>query len=785
MFHRSRLPVLVCTLAFIHLASIAIAAGPPAGAAAPATELTAVRLADGATVPVLDGRVTDEAWLHVEPYATFTQTDPIEGAPATERTEVRVLFDKTNVYIGVICFDSDPSKVIVNQSRRDADLTETDAIILVLDTFNDNQNAFVFGTNPLGIEYDGQVSGEGQTSGTSNNQQSGTGGSQRGTIGSLNLNWDGDWRVKSAVTERGWETEIAIPFKTLRYAPGQGKTWGLNLKRNIRRKNEQVYLAPVQRGFDVFRVSSAAKLAGLDLPPRRDLKVTPYALASVNKDYGVPSKQVTRRANPFEDRNIGVDAKWGIRPNLTADFTVNTDFAQVEADEEQVNLTRFDLFFPEKRGFFLENASIFQFGSPQNIDLFFSRRIGLSATGSTGVPIDIDGGARVSGKVGKYNVGLLDMQTQEAHDGQNGRLITPANNFGVIRVQREVGRSNFGGIYVNREGTGAFADRDNYNRAYGLDANLQVGKNAKLFAFIARTDSPSVTSGTGSTASAGPGGAGYSGRLFYNYTDNIWQVSGGYSRVGNNFNPEVGYLPRRGYQRPEFRLFFQPQPKRWPWIRRISPHTSYNAFYGLDDGLVQSSMGHFHFFEIQPRQGGRFGTFVDRNQDRPTSAFRVFNVGGKTVVIPPGLYTWYQLANEYLSDPSAKFAGTVRVRHGGFYDGDFNGIETSVSMRAGKRFIGSIGYTRQNINLPYGEFHTDLVPVKVSYAFTTLASVQALVQYNNQSALLTSNIRLALLNRSGTGLFVVYNDRRDTTEFTPIETLGRSFIVKYTRLFDF
>src|SRR5215210_2904726 len=247
-----------------------------AAAAADPVQLAAVPLPDGATPPALDGKVDDEAWLKVEPYATFTQTDPIEGAPASERTEVRIVYDKSNIYIGVICFDSEPGKVIVNQSRRDADLTETDAIIMVLDTFNDNQNAFVFGTNPLGIEYDGQVSGEGQTSGTSNNQQSGTGGSQRGTIGSLNLNWDGDWKVKSSVTERGWEAEIAIPFKTLRYATGDNKTWGFNLKRNIRRKNEQVYLAPVQRGFDVFRVSSAAKLTGLNLPGRRDLKLTPF-----------------------------------------------------------------------------------------------------------------------------------------------------------------------------------------------------------------------------------------------------------------------------------------------------------------------------------------------------------------------------------------------------------------------------------------------------------------------------------------------------------------------------
>jgi hypothetical protein len=770
-FHRSILGWILLVFAF---ATVPVAAHPAldAGADADAVQLSAVRLPDGASPPTLDGKVVDEAWLKVEPHSTFTQTDPIEGAPASERTEVRVLYDKANLYIGVICFDSDPTKIIVNQSRRDADLTETDAIVLVLDTFNDNQNAFVFGTNPLGIEYDGQVSGEGQTSGTSQNQ-SGTSGSQRGTLGSLNLNWDGDWRVKSLVTERGWETEIAIPFKTLRYPTGSDRTWGFNLKRNIRRKNEQVYLASVQRGFDVYRVSSAAKLTGLDLPPRRDLKLTPFVLGSANKDYTVTTKQLDRKGD------VGLDVKWGVRPNLTADFTVNTDFAQVEADEEQVNLTRFDLFFPEKRPFFLENASVFQFGAPQQIDLFFSRRIGLSATGSSGVPLDIIGGARLSGKVGGYNVGLIDMQTDDAIDARTSRVLTSANNFGVIRVQREVGRSSFGGIFVNRKGTGSLASRDDYNRAYGVDANLQVTKNSKLFAFVARTDSPL----TG--ADPQPKGSDHSERIFYNFTNNLWQVSGGYSQVGNNFNPEVGYLPRRGYRRPEFRVFFQPQPKRWPWIRRISPHASYNAFYGINDGLVQSSMGHYHFFEIQPKQGGRFGTFVERLQDRPTSPFPIFNAGGKRVVIPAGLYTWHQIANEYLSDPSAMFSTTLRWRHGGFYDGDFNAYETSFSWRAGTRFLGTLGYTRQNVELRGGNFHTDLVPVKVSYAFTTLASIQALVQYNNQSSLLSSNIRLALLNRSGTGLFVVYNDRRDTTEFNPAETLGRSFIVKFTRLFDF
>ena len=741
--------------------------------AAPA-QLRAVRIPDGGTPPTLDGRVDEAVWRTVEPHSTFTQTDPIEGAPASERTEVRVLFDRTTLYIGVICFDSDPSKIVVSQNRRDADLTETDAIILVLDTFNDSQNAFVFGTNAIGIEYDGQVSGEGQTSGILA-PQSVTGSTQRGGISSFNPNWDGDWKVKASITERGWEAEFAIPFKTLRYPTGMDRTWGFNVKRNIRRKNEQVYLAPIQRGFDIFRISAAAKLSGLDLEPRHDLKITPYVLGSVNKDYTVAANQVTSRVNPFDgDRNVGVDVKWGVRPNLTADFTVNTDFAQVEADDEQVNLTRFDLFFPEKRPFFLENASVFQFGAPQQVDLFFSRRIGLSATGASGLPIDIICGGRLSGKVGSYNIGALDLQTDSATDPQTGGLITEANNFSVLRVQHEVGRSMVGAIFINRQGTGQYAAPDDYNRAYGVDANLQVSRNGKLFLYEAGTTSP-----------AAKGGTDHSERIFYNYADNLWQIAGGYSRVGDNFNPEVGYLPRRGYWRPEWRVVFQPQPKRWPWIRRISPHTSYNAYVGLDDNQVQSSMAHFHFFEIDPAQGGRFGTFVDRNSDRPVAPFVVFNAGGQKVVIPPGNYVWYQISNEYLSDPSAVISTTLRWRHGGFYDGDFDAYETALNWRAGQRFLGSAGWTRQNIDLKYGAFHTDLVPMKVGYAFTTLASIQALVQYNNQSALVTTNLRLALLNRSGTGLFVVFNDRRDTTDFNPATTLGRSFIVKYTRLVDF
>jgi hypothetical protein len=329
------------------------AAGLPTGAAgqsaAPVPLLTVGRAANDDR-PAIDGRVDDSVWNGVEPFSGFVQQEPSDGEPATERTEIRFLLDRQNLYIAVVCFDSEPDKVLVSQSRRDAPLNDTDSIQILLDTFNDGQNALVFGTNPFGIEYDGQVTSEGQSGGQGS--------------GAINLNWDADWTVRALRTERGWEAEFAIPLKTLRYNPGEQRTWGVNAWRNIRRKNEQVFLSPVPRGYTLHRVSVAGKLNGLDLPVRRDIRLLPYVAGSVNDEKTLRTDTVDRTGD------IGLDAKWGVRADLTLDVTVNTDFAQVEADEQQVNLTRFPLFFPEKRPFFLENAQLFQLGQPQNVDLF-------------------------------------------------------------------------------------------------------------------------------------------------------------------------------------------------------------------------------------------------------------------------------------------------------------------------------------------------------------------------------------------------------------------------------
>ena len=668
-------------------------------------QLTVGRLT-GEDRPTIDGLVDDAVWSIVEPYSTFTQQEPTDGQPATEQTDLWVLIDQSYLYVAVVCHDSEPDRLVVSQSRRDADLTNTDSIQILLDTFNDGQNAFVFGTNPFGIEYDGQVMGEGQTGG----RGGGGGGSQRGQLRGFNINWDADWTVRTRSTERGWEAEFEIPLKTLRYTPGEDRVWGINVMRNIRRKNEQVFLSPVPRGYTLHRVSVAGKLNGLSLPTRRDLKVIPFVTGSVNDNQTLGTDSVDRTGD------VGLDVKWGVRADLTLDVTVNTDFAQVEADEEQVNLTRFALFFPEKRPFFLENAQVFQLGQPQAIDLFFSRRIGLSDGGQ---PIDIIAGGRLSGKLGGYNVGVLNMQTSDAFDRQTGESVSPANNFTVLRVQREVGRSNFGAMFVNRSGVGDLAATEDFNRAYGLDVAWQATTNGKLFAFIARTDSP-----------ASKGGSDYAGRVYYTYANDLGAGNLGYSQVGEHFNPEVGFLPRRAYRRFESRYNLTYQPEQWPWIRRISPHASFSAYADLDNRL-ESSHGHWHFFDIRTRQGARFGYLIETDQDRPRVPFTVYeDVTGHRVVIPAGEYAWMTGAFEGHTDPSAPINARVIQRIGSFYNGDYIGWDLTIGFRVGARFISEIGWSRDDVTLPGGGFTNDLIPVKVGYAFTSLANLQALIQYN-------------------------------------------------------
>ena len=361
-----------------------------------------------------------------------------------------------------------------------------------------------------------------------------------------------------------------------------------------------------------------------------------------------------------------------------------------------------------------------------------------------------------------------------------------ANNYSVARLQREVGRSNFGGIFVNRQATGEWAGERDHNRAFGADAAIQLGDNARFFTFLARTASGTAEEGS-ETA----------GRAFLNYANQLHQGHFGFTQVGAAFNPEVGFVPRRDYRKLQARYYLNWQPTRvagMSWVRRFSPHVTWNVYYGFD-GEVQSGRGHWHPIEFQPQSGGRFGYFFDNMRDRPTLDFTVFSgADGREVVIPPGFYDWTTHSVNYIGNASARLYPNATCRWGGFYDGTRRGCDLSLNGRVGARFQASVGINHDIVELPGGDFTTDLVPIRLNYSFSPLRRLEALIQYNSQTASISSNIRLVLLDRSGTGFFLVYNDLRNTATFDRFDpdtgflvptVMGRSLIVKYTRLFDF
>ena len=359
----------------------------------------------------------------------------------------------------------------MTQNRRDGQLDDTDSVQILLDTYKDGQNAFIFGTSPTGIEFDAQVSKAGQLRGRSRF------GVSRAAA-AMNLNWDAVWTVRSQVTARGWESEIIIPFSTLRYRPGKDQSWGLNISRNIRRRNELSFWSPISRAFQFTQIELAGTLYGLETETHRNLKLLPYAIGGFSQDYNRAENQSKI------ERNAGLDLKYSLTSGLTLDATFNTDFAQVEVDEEQINLTRFDLFFPEKRPFFLENSGFFEFGTTREVEIFFSRRIGIDENRQL---VPIDAGARISGKVGPYQLGFLNMQTREA-DGR-----APANNYTVARFSRELpNRSSIGVIGVNRQATTPFEGSAVFNRTFGADVNIGLGKYTNWFSYAAKTKTPEL-----------------------------------------------------------------------------------------------------------------------------------------------------------------------------------------------------------------------------------------------------------------------------------------------------
>ena len=483
----------------------------PVFAQGPPVERPAMEAFTLLSAPSLDGDVLgDPAWQGVTPASGFWQVQPNEGEAATQKTEVFIGFLEDSLYIGMVAYDDNPDGIIVTDGRRDSHLHDTDSFQVIIDGLLDRQNGLIFGTNPVGMEYDAQVVKEGAGGGWDNS--------------GFNLNWDASWSVKARISDIGWSAEMRIPFKTLRYGKGDKQVWGINFQRNIRRNNEIVYWAPLTMQHNLNRVSEAGTVTGVMPPSSRNLKFTPYGLAKARRGGELDGTET--------DTEFGFDAKYSITPSLTLDITYNTDFAQVEADNFQVNLDRFNLFFPEKRPFFLENSGQFTVGNSGEAQLFFSRRIGI---GEDGDVIPINGGARVSGKIGSStNVGFLYMSSEAVDD------IAPENQFTVARVNQELGkRSSIGAIFVERNGDGSYLVAEPYdkNRTYGIDGRLGIGENTLISAWASQTDTPGLD------------GDDHAYSLKANYDSAEWSHGIEYTEVGENFNPEVGFLSRDDYRK--------------------------------------------------------------------------------------------------------------------------------------------------------------------------------------------------------------------------------------------
>ena len=687
----------------------------------------------------LDGRLDEALYTSVTPISDFIQAEPASGEAATERTEVWISYDRDNVYISLRAHESQPDRMIVNEMRRDGgSIGQNESFGIALDTFYDRRNSVNFNFNPIGGRADGQNTNEGT--------------------------WNGDynpiWELAVQRTPDGWTAEAAIPFKSLRYRPGEGQIWGIQLRRVNRWKNEVSYLTRVPEGAGnngLSRTSSGATLVGIEAPPAsRMFDVKPYAIADVTTD-------TTRlgNANTF-GRDVGIDVKYGVTRGLTADFTYNTDFAQVEADEQQVNLTRFSLFFPEKRDFFLENQGIFNFGGANNYggdtpSMFYSRRIGLDR----GREIPIDGGARLTGRAGPYSIGVLDIQTSEV--GAQG---VPSTNFAVARVKRDIlRRSAVGAIATRRShvtGGGEAGD------TVGVDGTFAFFNDLSMQTYWAQTNTPGLT------------GNDTSYRAQFNYNGDRYGLAAQRLAVGEHFNPEMGYVRRAGFAKYQTTARFSPRPERIAAVRKFVYQAGWQYFDDSRGQLESRELkGEFKTqFENSDELEVTYETVYER-LDRP------FNIAPGVTVLP-GSYDNTLLRTAFQFGEHRPASGTAFVERGRLWGGDLTTLGFSSGMvKVNPRLSFEPGLSLNHATLPYGSFTTGLLSARATYTITPMMFVSSLMQFNSSSKTLATNARLRWEYAPGSELFVVYNEGRDTHTSGLPDLQNRSFVVKINRLLRF
>jgi hypothetical protein len=688
-------------------------------------DVRAVRVTAG---PEVDGRLDDAAWQLATPATDFLQQQPDEGRPARLRTEVRFLYDDTTLYVGAMLYDDEPRGVVVNELKRDFAEANNDLFGVVLDTFLDRRNAYGFVTNPGGAQRETLAYDQGERNDAS---------------------WNAVWLARTQMLDDGWSVEMAIPFKALRFPESSEQRWGLNLVRVVRRTNEVETWAAVPRQFTHYHVGYAGMLRGIaGVRGGRHVRVTPFATTQ--------SGRQGRGASWRSDADGGADLKWAITPSLVLDGTFRTDFAQVEADQVQINLTRFSLLFPEKRQFFLESPGSFQIGltaeesgiSGNMLVPFFTRRIGLS---DDNTEIPVVGGARLTGLAGRTAVGLLNMQTERSGT-------RPGDNFTAIRLARPV-RSGLtaGAYYFAREATGDTRPGGAHNRVMGADLRFSPHRTLDMEALAMRS------------ASDGPGDD-WAVRVGLRARGNRQRGRVSYLYVGDRFRHDLGYVRLTGASMVfgDYSSIFRPRATHdvvREYELKMEVHVANESRSAdlLTRQLRPSLIVHL-------ADGGQFRATVEHSFERISEPFRL----RPTALIPSGDYTFGEAVLYYETTRSKPVSFLLHGNYGTFWDGDRRRGRVGVRWRLNAHLAASAEYDRNEITLPASRFREGLAYLRLDWSLTTRMFLNALVQYNGRDDVWLTNVRFNLIHRPLSDLYVVWNDARGAT-------IGnRALIVKYT-----
>ena len=708
----------------------------------------------------LDGVLDEPVWTTAMPAADFIQSEPLTGQQATEATEVWVAFDDGNLYIAAKMHDSHPELMLVTDIKKDFKEEDQDDFEVLLDTFGDRRNGYVFSTNVEGARHDRQVALEGRE---------------------VNQSWDAVWEVRTRRYDGGWIAEMRIPFRALRFDKAGGHDWGINFSRHVRRKNEVDFWSPVPRAFNLNRISLAGDLTGLQTGKSgRDLRVKPFVVANTVRDLGT-----TARPQPsfVKHAAVGVDLKAALTPGLTLDVTLNPDFGQAEADEQQVNLTQFSQFFPEKRDFFLENSGVFYVGDAARNNrvnptptpdednlLFFSRRIGLSRSG---LQIPIDGGVRLTGKLTESTrLGLLSIS-------ERGDDLNPRANSSVFRFRQNLGRTGSDiGVFamqrVNLGGaeTGVQTRRADYaNRVYGVDNNIRLFGTLDWNSYVVKTETPGITSGD------------YAWRSTINREGNFLHVKGGVMQLGAGFQNDLGFYRRTDMRKYLLDTGIRPRSAwlRAHGIRELHPHITWDYQEDLQGRIVAKKLhsGQSWFFN----NGAVFEVAVNPTFNRLDMPFRP----NRKMAAPlaAGGYSWTEWSLYGVTDQSRPVSATVRYLFGGLYNGTQRSINGAMTLRANYKLRATVGVQRTAATLtqPNLAFVNNVVTARVNYSFTTNMFIDALSQYDETTKQFNANVRFNIIHHPLSDLFIVYNDQRILTPDSPVG--GRALIVKFTQMLAF